>query len=448
MEKGATMKPLVRLLAIHLLALWAMLGLVTDHPAVPPADPPDHSTEKEGRFLRLFWFEPGVENGNPVTNNRFRVNDRLAALHPQFGKRSETRGNGMMQIELTEPLADIRKVELALELWGGHPGTANKRVTVNGRGSYTILEVGTAAGHCTHQYPVIPLERSDLVQAHNAIQFACDRGDSFWGHFIVDNACLRVELPPDHATLQRAKLGGFSAVVTVKPGTGESLTVGLDVLDKFRDQVAAVDFQGYYEGYDENGDGRSHDWHGMTRRREASGHLGTARQAPFQVVWDTGMLPEQKDMGVRAVVRFKDRPDLVFLTPPSTGYATPARTGKVKRYRSAELPKPFWSRDDRSKACDFTLDMNPTKIEQAELCVVIWDGGVEKVTSPLTFNGQPLPFRSDGKHDVKLLRIPVEPKQLVQGKNTFQVVSDTKHHGIEVLLPGPELWVRINQEKM
>ena len=44
-----------------------------------PAARPDLSARSSGssprgRFLRLWWYEPGLEHGNPVTNRRFRVN--------------------------------------------------------------------------------------------------------------------------------------------------------------------------------------------------------------------------------------------------------------------------------------------------------------------------------------------------------------------------------------
>ncbi len=102
--------------------------------------------EEGGRFLREHWFAHSMENGNPVSNKRFRVNAPEVVLHPNFGKRSEVRSSGMLQIQLKEDLSLLEGADLYIELWGGHPGTANKRVTVNGRSTYAIPEVGTAAG--------------------------------------------------------------------------------------------------------------------------------------------------------------------------------------------------------------------------------------------------------------------------------------------------------------
>src|SRR5690554_3311742 len=94
------------------------------------------NAETGGYFYRTYWFEQGIEHGNPSFNERFRVNAPEAGLHHLYAYRSETRGNGMMQILIDEDLRAIEGAELYLEIWGGHAGTANKRVTINGRNTY------------------------------------------------------------------------------------------------------------------------------------------------------------------------------------------------------------------------------------------------------------------------------------------------------------------------
>jgi len=37
-------------------------------------------------------------------------------------------------------------VDLYLEVWGGHPGTAGKRITLNGRSAYDLPADGVADG--------------------------------------------------------------------------------------------------------------------------------------------------------------------------------------------------------------------------------------------------------------------------------------------------------------
>jgi hypothetical protein len=72
------------------------------------------------RFERLYWYRPGIENGNPVLARPFRVNAPEAVLHPSFGRRSETRASGMMQILMEEDLFELAGAELHLAVWGGH----------------------------------------------------------------------------------------------------------------------------------------------------------------------------------------------------------------------------------------------------------------------------------------------------------------------------------------
>ena len=76
------------------------------------------------------------------------------------------------------------------------------------------------------------------------------------------------------------------------------------------------------------------------------------------------------------------------------------------------------------------------------LHVAIWDGGRGEVEAPFTLNGHPLPVTGEGNHNVLYRQIELDPGLLHRGENEIRVLSDTKHHGIEVLRPGPALMVR------
>ncbi|MHC4558463.1 MAG: hypothetical protein ACYS80_14295 [Planctomycetota bacterium] len=45
-------------------------------------------------------------------------------------------------------------------------------------------------------------------------------------------------------------------------------------------------------------------------------------------------------------------------------------------------------------------------------------------------------------HDLVFTNVEVNVKHLESGANTLALLSDTEHHGIEVLLPGPCLLLR------
>jgi hypothetical protein len=420
----------------------ALTGLAAA--AVPPAwdTPPGRQTE--GRFWRWHWYERGLTNGNPAYEARFRVNSPEISLHPTFGRRIEARENGLMQIEANEDLFLLTAAEFYAEAWGGHPGTANKRITVNGRSTYALPRLGTEAGHCTYAYPARPLSLTDLVNGFNAVQFAVDQGTTFWGHMLVDNAALRVALTNGHPDPARLGLGDFMATVRVGPlPGGEGVALELDASSGGVASIASVDFQGWYRGYDENGNLEEQDWHGYTKHRCPVATLGVVQAPPFAVEWDTRMLPAQTGVAVRAAVRFRADTNLVFLTAATPGLAIGrAREAEVTLLRPHDLPAPFWSRAGQLRTCHFDLDLDPARIEQAELHVVTWTGGAGTVKEYFTLNGVHYPVAEGTRHEVVYSRLPVSPRTLQRGRNRVELRSDTEHHGIEVLLPGPALVVR------
>jgi hypothetical protein len=58
-------------------------------------------------------------------------------------------------------------------------------------------------------------------------------------------------------------------------------------------------------------------------------------------------------------------------------------------------------------------------------------------------NGVPLAVAGKGRHDLLYRVVKVEARTLRRGDNVVRVLSDTSHHGIEVVLPGPALVVRV-----
>lgn len=384
-----------------------------------------------GHFWREHWYQRGKEHHNPGYTKRLRVNPPEVVLHPEFGIRNEAQENGLILIPAEENLFQIDGAELALEMWGGHPGTAGKRVTVNGRSTYQFPLLGTEAGHCTYTHPVFPLKIGDLVNGWNAFQFALDQGTTFWGHMMLDEACLRVALKPDHPDLAKAGLTDFKPTVEAT-AEGDTIKLRLSVDDP---RVASVDFQGYYSGYDENGNRRETDWHGHTRFREPEGLLGA--------VWDTSMLAAQKNVAVRAFVRFKDLPGLVYVTPASGPLAIAERKdASVALYSPHNLPRSFWTRNKKVKTCHIRLDVAPDQIERAELLVIAWTGGPGEVKDYFTLNGTHFPVADGDAHAQKFSRLAVDPKLLKLGDNEIRLTSDTEHHGIEIVAPGPALVIR------
>ena len=396
-------------------------------------------------FRRVSWYEKGDEHANPhFAGRQLRVNAPEASVHERFAERSETRSGGMARILIDEDLRSIRRADLYCEVWGGHPGTANKRVSVNGRGLYPFPRVGTEDGHCAHEYSIFNLRPTDLVRGYNSLQFACDAGTTFWGHYIVDNAALEIGLRPDDQALVDAGLADFDVAVQAVPTANVAgFELRLTGEEANLSAVARVDYQAEFTGYDENGDGWRTDWHGMTKGREPHGWLGSSEKAPFGIVWNTAMTPPQKRVAVRAEVRFRGIDDIVYATPILRGLEIAERPDSlVSIVHATDLPKPFWSRAGRKRSCVIQLEDDPSDFGAVELHVVAWTGGAGSVAKYFTLNGRHFPIAEGSGHEVVYSRLPVDPAILVAGVNRIELLSDSEHHGIEILAPGPALVIR------
>jgi len=394
-------------------------------------------------FFREHWAEfDGRVNNNTNQGERLRVNDASLSLHETFGKRPEARANGLQLIQVPEDLFGLECAGLVLEMWGGHPGTGNKRFILNGKETYRIPEDGVSEGHCAYSYPLIPIKVEQMVTGLNAFQFACDRGKSFWGHFIIDNMAVRCVLKPDHPDLEAGGLSGFSAQVHVDGGSTLSDNASIRLLypESFRKNIVSVEYFGRYSGFDDNGNGLEDDWHGYTHKSASARTIARSDEPPFKAVWDTRMIPGAA-MGLRAVVRFAN--GIRYETPVLGGLRFPGTRKRVMMFRCAELPKPFWSRDKNEKKAVLLLPDDLSGVESARLMVRIWDGGEGNVREPFKINGHAYPITS-GKavHDLVFTDAEVMKEHLKPGENTITLYSETEHHGIEVLLPGPCLILR------
>ena len=400
----------------------------------------------QGHFYRQYWasFDENISNHK---DGRWRVNDPQLALHENFGERSEALANGLVLLNAPENLFDLEKAELYLEMWGGHPHTADKRVTVNGKAVYCIPDYGTSEGHCIYAYPSVAIEPAHLVNGVNAFQFSCERGEGFWGHFIMDNVALRCYYKHDSLITRFPGFEKFVAEITapdvIKDGNAK---LSLNVPKDFEPRVESVEFFAKYSGFDEDGDGDFSDWHGYTFKRNWTFHIGQTTSAPFQVQWSTLMIPDQSQpIQFKAIIRFNN--GFYYETAATAGSILQRTSESVKMFYCYDAPVPFWSRAGRINIGRMNIPIDPQNIENVQSQLKIWDGGEGEVEEPFKINGHGYPVTSKRSiHDVVHTVIDVNPAHLFKGDNKISLLSDTHHHGIEVLRPGPCLIIRYKNQ--
>ena len=398
----------------------------------------------QGVFFREYWaeFDAGISNSK---GRMLRVNDAELSLHEVYGKRPEALANGFTLINVPEDLFELQGAELYLEVWGGHPGTANKRFILNGKQIYPLGDDGSEEKNCAYSYPVIPLKVEHLVSGQNAFQFACDRGKTFWGHFIIDEAAVRCYLKPSHPDLIKNNLQDFEARVQLQPAVStlpDKVNLSLSYPERYEKSIIAVEYFGRYEGFDDNGNKVDNDWHGYTHDRKYINHIGKTTPPPYSLTWNTSMIPSQAGpIAIKALVHLKG--GFHYWTEALDGLVFPAYRNNVELYKCDSLPKPFWSRASKTITAKINLPLSPANAQSARLMVRIWDGGEGTVTEHFKINGHPYSITSGkANHDLVFTNVDVDVKHLKFGENTLTLLSDTEHHGIEVLLPGPCLLLR------
>ncbi|NEW84912.1 MAG: hypothetical protein GZ094_21445 [Mariniphaga sp.] len=403
--------------------------------------------QANAQFYTQYWatFDAKITNST-LPSERLRAQDATISVHPVFSKSHiiETQMNGLQLITVNEVILDVKRTEIVFEMWGGHPLSENKRFTINGRGTYHLPEKGNSLEQSEYIYPSIPITTSDLVNGVNAFQMACDRGTTFWGNYIVDEMAVKCYLKDDDKRILDNGLKGFKAIPFVEK-IEDLTTVKLSVAPEFQNQIVKVSYIARYDGYDDRGDGYGNNWHGFTHKRIYTNHVGTATQAPFSVNWDTRMIPTQgKAMALKAVIELKN--GLFFESEILDNLWFPKGRPTVLLIHSTNAPAPFWSRDNQLKTAKITLPFDPKEIESAELMVKIWDGGEGTVADPFKLNGIAYAItRKHADHDVHLTKHVVDAKNLKASENTIELNSETKNHGIEMLLPFPALIVRLKK---
>ncbi len=385
-----------------------------------------------GRFVREFWYEHKKHFPNKPLP-RLRVSSPEAVVHEQWGEHPAVRDNGLATIDFDLLPASLDAAELYLEVWMGHPGTVNHRVTVNGRSTYTLP---TKQPHAVgHRYPTIPIERTDLSRDVVALQFGCDIQETFWAHYLLEGACIRAIVPADHEAV--GGHGEFTANV-VAEASQERVHLELKT-DGDRSTISRVDYLARYKGF-ASGGGDETDWHGFTLQGQPHGIVASVTDEPFDAEWDVSMLPDQEAIDVKARVHLGEPNTLVYETPVIQGVPLKRMAGATVTMHGGPS---MWVRDGRdSRMIGLPADFDAASVERAQLTFSVWDGGSEAEGPPYLLNGHGLPLDSDGEHKSRLMTCDVPADVLRAGDNEFTVVAPTKHHGLEVLLPGPALLLR------
>lgn len=325
--------------------------------------------------------------------------------------------------------------EVCIEQWGGHVGTSDKKMSINGKEWITIPEspyIGHGSPPECYQYfkyPTVKIPIDILKEGLNTFEFSCGKqicNDFGWGQWGFYGIIFRVyyskekEHPTGIVNFLKEKENPNNLVLTVEEVTSTT-------------PIERIDFIGFYEDFDYNGDGIYKEWHYTFRYCEIKNHIGSIFSEPYKLSWNISWIPIQVQ-DVKLLARITDYEGITYITPiksiPAEYFST-----KVKIYKSSDMPIGWQSRDGNIFSCNFNIeeDINSDILKKAIIFLSTWNG---LECDKIEINRQTILNRIGRNHDYSCDEINMPITLLKTGVNTFSTSSYTKGHGIEVLWPG------------
>lgn len=344
----------------------------------------------------------------------------------------------------TVAIADLDqaiRAEVTIEQWGGHAGTSNKRLHLNGNDWIPIPEpaipgdAGSDPRPECYQYltyPSVPLPLKQLRPGDNTFAFTCDGQICFdfgWGQWGVYGVTFRIYY-------YDAKPHSAGRITAPAPGTrfGDSLQVQVEA----DADVESVDVIALYEDFDYEGNGAYRQWHYTYRYGRMQHHLGTAEERPFTATWSTDWVPDQAQP-VSLMARVRNADGVYFMTAPVEGLILHRPDRSVQLYRPFDVPAHWQTRAGRRQACKVFLPHNLSRASAAQMILATWSGGH---ADAIGIDQTTVVERVGSEHNYSYDEVDVPLDLLHGGALELFTEAATVHHGIEVLWPGICLKVR------
>jgi hypothetical protein len=359
--------------------------------------------------------------------------------------------NPVLPIYIDDMTGAIR-AEAQMDRWGGHVGTSGKRVRFNDNDWIDLPELTTTPDNqdplCFfyEDNPIVAVPLAHLREGENTFEGTADEqvchsfGWGQWGWYMM---IVRVYFEKS-VSHPEARITSPQSGVTL----AENPTLSVDA--KSEAGIERVDFLAHYNGFDENGDGIYGDWHHnyhflyRTLEGGIQDHIGSVTSAPYDVVWDTKWIPDQPEGSMKIAVRILDKGGMWYVTDAVEGISLQREDTTVAMYTSFEIPENFRTRMNNKKTCKFLIP-NATDMSaavEAAIHIRTWNGAHENVI----LNGWTTPI--DGEdHDFAYNIRDFPAGKLHSGENLFEFISDTHHHGPEILWPGPAVTVRFTKNR-
>lgn len=344
-----------------------------------------------------------------------------------------------------DDLKDATKAELGVEYWGGHVGTSEQRLVINGNAAkavhYALPQNVPTRPECYHHQTwgnaatEIPL--SILKQGTNTFKFHHSKQICYswnWPQTLTYGLIFRIYY-------KSSKPHPTGTITSPKSGA----TIGENPLITASTRGAAQTyFVGYYKDFDYEGNGLLTQWHWTTRFTKMKDYIGKSSGNSPRTTWNTSKIPDQKQR-VKLAAILVDSRGYRYMTKAADNLVF-KRAKSIELFKPIRLPEYFCVRVNRPKqSCMLQFTRDIKKATKVELIVSSWscearhNGVVEKPGTGVYINGKLL-LQGFGKFHAPNLDVFNVPQSYFKpGVNvcTFEIRSLTKEHACEINVPGP-----------
>ncbi|MBD3391672.1 MAG: hypothetical protein GF418_06440 [Chitinivibrionales bacterium] len=395
--------------------------------------------------------EPGdvfKEHIWPVGGGFFRIGGSLTQAGPNV--HLDFPGN----VDLTNAI----KAEFYIEKVQCHCGTMDLQVSVNGNDWILLPFPPTLpepvdvwptapADYQHHSYPTVEIPLDQLQDGANSFRLDVDP-EGWWPQNLTYGCMLRVYYDPDkvdHAT---------GRIVTPESGAtvGNNAEYTIDISAEVEgDNVAQVDFLGWYDGVNWEGDGIYQQWHYHFYRCEIQHHIGTAGSAPYSTTWNTEWVPDQADP-MKLVARIvqntsENNVRLVTMTDAVDGLVLSRENFGVELCKPYEVPVWWVSRMQEEKAEKF--DVTGT-MANANAARMMWSAWCGTYCDAYNINGTRVagkgPDWTGYNYWAAEADITAHLSAIQEGENTLSTqITSPGSHGTEINWPGIQVLIQYDQ---
>jgi len=330
------------------------------------------------------------------------------------------------------------KAELVVEKILCHDRTTGLAIQINGGNWIDIPEpADIPEPKCNYQhhiYPVVPISPSLLNSGtNNQFVMRVDAAHPWnWPQNLINGVHFRVYYDPAQKSHPDAEIISPLSSSTI----GQTVELRTNIVAA-PSPIEQVDYVGYYEDVNFEGDGIYSQWHYHFYHGEIMNHIGSATQAPYLVNWDTSWVPDQ-DQPRRIAARVTDTAGMTYITE-AVKNLTLSRPGL-----SVELCKPYdipqiWVTRKGEMTEHFDVVGNLSKAVAAQLVFSSWSPGY---MNGIYINGTKV-FQNEGPNYAYYAhRITIDDVSSLQsGQNSLMtgktpLVNGKIVHGMEVNWPG------------